>query len=303
MRIAVTGASGFLGCHLVRRLIADGHQVTLLASPRFRPERLAGVEQHCAIVAGTAAAVQARPEVIYHLASTSFNPPGTAFPEHFRVIAGQTAELLDAFAGTGTRFVYTGSGAEYGSGFGLDETHPLEPATLLGGCKAAASTLVRAFGRMGQLFTVVLRLFTPFGPWEPPYRLIPSIVRAAQRGERPQLSSGSSTRDFCYAADAVEALLCAATAPLPAGSAINICSGRETSVREMARMTLAVLGHPVEIRERAGTARPDEIQRMSGSNRAAAELLGWKPSTPLIEGIERTVSWFQQNPQWLRIVN
>lgn len=277
--------------------------MTLLVSPRFRPERLAEVEDRFTIATGVREAVAHKPEVIFHLASTSFNPPGTPFPEHFRVIVAQTADLLHAFSGTGTRFIYTGSGAEYGAGVGLDESSPLEPATLLGGCKTAASTLVQTLGRLGQVSTVVLRLFTPFGPWEPAHRLIPSIVRAAQRGERVQLSSGDSERDFCFAPDVIDAMMRSATAPVPAASAINICSGTAIRVREVASLTLAAMGYPVEIRERPGSARPDEIGRMSGSNGSAAELLGWKPSTPLVEGIERTVSWFQQNPQWLRIVN
>lgn len=277
--------------------------MTLLASPRFRPERLADVEDRLETVTGVREAVAAKPEVIFHLASTSFNPPGTTFSGHFRVIVAQTAELLDAFSGSGARFIYTGSGAEYGAGTELEESAVLAPATALGGCKAAASTLVQTLGRLGQISTVVLRLFTPFGPWEPAHRLIPSIVRSAQRGERVQLSSGDSERDFCFAPDVVDAMLRAVTAPLPAGSAINICSGTAIRVRDMASLTLAALGYPVEIRERPGTARADEIVRMSGSNRTAAELLGWKPSTPIVEGIERTVSWFQQNPQWLRIVN
>lgn len=277
--------------------------MTLLASPRFRPEPLADVEDRLDMVTGVREAVAANPEVIFHLASTSFNPPGTPFSGHFRVIVAQTADLLDAFSGSGARFIYTGSGAEYGAGTAFEESAALSPATALGGCKAAASTLVQTLGRLGQISTVVLRLFTPFGPWEPAHRLIPSIVRSAQRGERVQLSSGDSERDFCFAPDVIDAMMRAVTAQLPAGSAINICSGTAIRVRDMASLTLAALGYPVEIRERPGPARSDEIVRMSGSNRTAAELLGWKPSTPIVEGIERTVSWFQQNPQWLRIVN
>lgn len=277
--------------------------MTLLASPRFRPERLAEVEDRLTIVDGVRQAAAARPEVVFHLASTSFNPPGTPFSEHFRVITGQTAGLLEAFSGTGVRFIYTGSGAEYGAGAGFEESSALEPATLVGGCKAAASMLVQTLGRLGQVSAVVLRLFTPFGPWEPAHRLIPSIVRAAQRGERVQLNSGDSSRDFCYAPDVIDAIMRASTASLPPASAINICSGTAIRVRDMASLTLAAMGYPVEIRERPGPARLDEIARMSGSNSKAAELLGWKPTTPLVEGIERTVSWFQQNPQWLRIVN
>ena len=300
MRILITGGSGFLGCHLVRRLTGEGHAVTLLASTRFRPARLAGIEGRYAVTVSLEEARLSRPEVIFHLASTPFNPPGISFDEHFRVTVGQTAALLDAFSGTGTRFIHAGSGAEYGSGTGFTETSPLAPATLVGACKAAASTLALALGRLGQIHAVVLRLFTPFGPWEAPHRLVPSVIRAACQGEPVRLQSPDSRRDFCYAGDVVEAMVRAATAPLPGSAVINICTGIATRAADMARMTLAVLGRPEEIAGE-GNCRPDEISGMSGSTRTAERLLGWRPATPLPAGIERTVSWFQHNPHWLRI--
>ncbi len=306
MNVLLTGGSGFLGRHLAARLIEDGHSAALLVSRRFRPERLAALEGRYRIfTAADEAARTFRPAVVFHLASTPFNPPGIPAAEHYRVILGGTLELLEALAGTGARFVFAGSGAEYGAGAGLGENAALEPRTMLGAAKTAASILTQTFARMSQVSTIVLRFFTPYGPWEHPHRLIPSVIRSGLRGEPVRLRGGGrQVRDYCFAGDAVEAMVLAARATSPPGAVVNVWSGQAVAVRDVAALTLALMGHPCAIDDRRPLpAREDEIWENTGSNPGARELLGWTPSTPLARGLEQTIAWFVENPQWLRLAN
>ena len=307
-RILITGGGGFLGSHLVRRLHGKGHEVFLLASPAFSGRRLGDLAGclpilHTAItdIAGVAAVVgKARPDIIFHLASTPFNPPTTSASEHLNVIAGGTLALLEAMrAAPRARLVATGSAAEYGDGNHLREHDPLRPTTWLGAAKAAATLLVETWVRMYGIDAVIVRLFTPFGPWEAPRRLIPYTIGCALKNRPVQLTSGSQQRDFLYVDDVADAMERAAFQPLDPGAVINVCSGRATTAREAAALVLEHMGNPVPLETGAQPGRSDDIKVCSGDPGRAQELLGWRPTVSLPEGIARTVDWFRDNRQWL----
>ncbi len=305
-RILITGAGGFLGSHLTRRLHREGHRLAVLASPRFDPRRLGDLAGELRVFhadltsASSVAEVVARvqPELVYHLASTPFNPPPAEAATHWHVIAGGTFHLLEALRGSRARLVYTGSAAEYGSGSGLTEDSPLRPATMLGVAKAAASLLVQTYARLVEMETVVLRLFTPYGPWESPARLIPYTVLQALHGQPVRLGGGSQQRDFVYIDDVIDALMRAGFGDLPPAAVFNISSGQGRPVREVAAAVLEIMGNPVPLETGTREDRSDEIRECSGDNTRARVRLGWEPGTSLAEGLRRTIEWFRENPQW-----
>ncbi len=301
--VLVTGATGFIGRHLVERLLTAGCRVSVLArDPRRVPDGWSthGVTVHHGDITDPRAVVSAidvaAPRMVFHLASTSFNPPTTDPAEHVAVICGGAANVLAAIAGSPTRVVHAGSGFEYGAGSRLREDQPLEPATVLGAAKAGASLLMQAFARAAKVSTVVLRLFTPYGPGERGSRLVPSAVRAALRGEDVRISDGRQRRDFVYVDDVVEAMLVAARHPLPAGATFNVCSGTGTSIREVADLVVELSGRGGRVVTGALPTRSDEIWELTGDNAAARRDLGWQPTVGLREGLRRSIAWLAEHP-------
>ncbi len=258
MRVMVTGAGGFIGRHLVRRLIEDGHCVAA-----------------------------ASPELVYHLASTPLDP-GIPDSEHQRVIVGGMRRLLDDLsAAPPRRLVFTGSAAEYGPGHGWREEDVPRPDTFFGACKLEAGEMARR----SPIASVHLRLFTPFGEGEARRRLIPTAARAALAGERWQLrSDGTQTRDYFHVDDAVEALVQAGRRELAPGVVINICSGVGRRAIDVARRLgeLAGAGARVE----PGLAPPRELAQSSGDGGRAEKLLGWRPRIGFDDGLRRSLAWW-----------
>jgi len=293
-----------IGAALTRRLLAEGDDVTLLVRPSSNRLRLQDVETSVRWASGDirdAASVQsavqsARPEVIYHLASTPFNPPTISAQTHLETIVTGTVNLLEALKHSPEiRLVTAGSAAEYGSGSGLREQQPLQPATVLGAAKASAGLLMQTYASLYRLRTAHLRIFTPYGSWERPGRLIPHTILSALERRDIQLTSGEQQRDYFYIDDLVEALRLAAVRPLAPGTVLNICSGSAITVREIVERVLTLMGRPVRAMLGALPTRPDEIRECSGDNSAARAQLGWEPRTTLEDGLQRTIAWFTEH--------
>jgi UDP-glucose 4-epimerase len=289
---------------LVQQLFERGAHITLLVSEAFTPARLRAVLSGVTIHPFTAVEElcgRERPDLVYHLASTPFQPASRPAAEHADAILGGTLKLLEALRrAPPRRFVFAGSAAEYGDGSQLRETSPCRPATVLGAMKLAAAALVTSYGRMLGMETVIARLFTPFGPWESPSRLVPYTIGSAKRGEPVRLrGDGKQQRDFVYVEDAAESLILMGAASLDRGSVFNVSSGAGTPARDMARRVLSLMGSNVSIECGATESRLDEIRECSGDSTLAREVLGWKPRR-LDEGILETIRWFEENPHWLQ---
>jgi len=301
MRIAVTGAGGFIGANLVRRLLTDGHDVCAIVRPGGSAERLAGLE----VILGAAdvrdgqtlAAIfgRFRPETVYHLASTAWNSE-TPPEDHEQAITQGMSGVLEACQQwRPRRLIATGSAAEYGSGAGFDEESPCRPDTALGRAKAAACRMAAERAPQLGIECVWLRLFTPYGPFEAPTRLVPSAIRAALGRDSLTLRSPGEERDFLAVADAVDAMARVAWAPLPNPAILNLSSGRATSVASLAGLIFACAG----AEPRWGEAAPappggETLARSSGSNRRAREWLGWSPRLELDTGIEQAIAWWKE---------
>lgn len=301
--ILVTGGSGFIGAALVRRLAAEGHRVFIFTRPGSSMERLEGLEEKLGVCVGdlrsseavTAAVEAASPDVVYHLASTPFNPPTISPQAHLETIVMGAANLVQALVGRGTvRVVAAGSAAEYGSGRGLREDAPLRPATLLGTAKASATLWFQMAARLYGLSTVVLRLFMPYGPGEHPGRLVPHVILSALAGRDVPLTAGEQERDLVYIDDVVEALCLAGARPVAPGSVLNIGSGQGTRIRDVVAQLLALMGRSEAARFGALPTRPDEIMQMSADITAAREQLDWSPRVALEEGLRHSITWCSQ---------
>src|SRR5262245_40107899 len=248
-RILITGASGFIGAYLAHELVEAGHDVHLALRAEAKTWRLAGLEGRCTRHAGDlrdAASVKAvvaacRPEVIYHLGAYGAYPFQKSRPDILATNLLGTANLLDALDGHDYRaLINAGSSSEYGH---KDEpmrpTDVLEPRTDYGVAKAAATLLCQSEAYLGRP-VVTVRVFSAYGPWEEPSRLVPYVMNCCLRGVHPQVTAGLQPRDFVYVGDVTTLMQCAAQTPAAFGQILHAGTGRQQTVRDMIETIVAV---------------------------------------------------------------
>lgn len=300
-RVLVTGAAGFLGSHLVPRLVAAGADVCALDQPGARGWRLiegAGPVQALradvrALAEPAHDATLTGVSVVFHLAAVGVVGEAGDVRELVSGNVDGTLAVLLAAQRFGARVIYCGSCFEYGSGARWSEDALPRPTTEYGAAKAAGWLLAHAFARRTGLEVVSLRPFTMYGPMEPPPRLIPSVVRRALAGRDIDLTPGDQARDFVYVGDVVDAFLAAATTRAAVGGTFNVCSGSASTVRDVVRMVLACTGSPSAARFGALAYRRTELPMLSGDPTRAEQVLGWRAQVSLEDGLTRTIAWFR----------
>ena len=306
-RVLVTGASGFIGSHLARRLVADGARVFAMSSSvsSFTPPRLADLIERIDVVeanvndqSSLAHSIETiAPEYVVHLAA--FSHVGKSFyriDETNQTNIQGTVNLLKALSGTYTRFVYVGTGDVYGDApVPFREDGPVRPLSPYAVSKYAAERYCRMFHQAYEWPIVCLRPFNAYGPWQSGDRIIPELILAGLRGKPLRMTEGRQTREFTFVEDQVDAFVRALVTPGIDGEVINIGRGEEVSMREIALTVLDLLGNPIEPEFGALPARPNEVQRMVGDPTRAQALLGWRAEHSLAAGLEKTIAWYRQH--------
>jgi dTDP-glucose 4,6-dehydratase len=216
-----------------------------------------------------------------------------------------TQILLDAIRATPVeRFVLVSSSEVYGTAktAPMDEEHPLEPRSPYAATKAGADRLAYSYFVTYGLPIVIVRPFNNYGPRQHPEKVVPRFVTQALCDEPLTVhGDGHASRDWLYVEDDAEAIRSVLEAPLDdvAGEVINVATGVDISVAEIADLVLEVLGKPadqvVHVEE-----RPGQVDRHVGSTDKAERLLGWRAQTSFAEGLERTVAWYRDNEAWWR---
>jgi dolichol-phosphate mannosyltransferase len=300
-RALVTGAGGFVGANLVRRLLEEGNEVLALVRPGGDTWRLDGLDT--SVVATDlrdAEAVSrvfrsARPSWVFHLAAHggySWQADSAAILES--TVLGTATVLESAARASVEAVVQAGSSSEYGpKAYPPTEDALLAPDSVYGVAKAAATHLGRHAASAWGLRTVTLRLYSVYGPFEDPRRFVPSLVTHALAGRLPALVAPETARDFVYVDDAVDAFVLAATGSGSSGSVYNVGSGRQTTIREAVETARQVFG--VQEAPRWGSLEPrswDTPVWVADVTRARVEL-AWRARTDLADGLRRTADWLQ----------
>jgi len=308
-RILITGASGFVGANLARRLIADGHDLRLLLRPQHNPWRLADLNPALFLAAdlGDAEAVlnavrSARPDWIFHLAAHGAYPSQRDWSEMLETNVTGTVNLVRAALECGVEsFVNTGSSSEYGfKDHAPPEDDVIEPNSDYAVTKATATLYCAFMARAHGARIRTLRLYSVYGPWEEPARLIPTLIVQGLRGRLPPLANPRVARDFVYVDDVCDAYLAtAADVEAPNDAVFNVGTGVQTDLAGVVALTRRLLG---VTEEPAWGSMPDRSWDttcwVSDTGRIRQDL-GWKPRHSLESGLEATIAWLRSDPTLL----
>ena len=307
VRALVTGGAGFIGHHLVRGLLAHGHDVAVLDDfSSGSPERLSALRDRISLVEGSvldADAVDraiAGRDVVFHLAAIASVTRSLHEPRltHAVNVDGTIAVVLAAGRHHLRRAVLAGSSAVYGDTVTLpcrEEQRP-DPRSPYGVDKLAAEHYLHVLGGSLGVETVALRYFNVFGPGQDPASeyaaVIPRFISAALRGQRPTINgSGTISRDFVHVDDVVAANLLAATVPGVGGLTCNIARGAPTTLDQLVTAVGAATG--VALEPIYGPPRVGDIAASWADVSRASEILGYAAAVPFEAGVARTVAWFR----------
>ncbi|MEW6568027.1 MAG: NAD-dependent epimerase/dehydratase family protein [Chloroflexota bacterium] len=301
MNFLVTGAAGFLGSALANRLAREGHHVRGLDDLSAGDPTRLSPDVHF-----TRGDVIDRPKLwtllqdidcVYHLAARVSVPESVLYPREYNAVnVGGTVSVMEAMRDVGVkRVVQVSSGAVYGDQAEqpLREDMPPDPRSPYAVSKLAAEYYVRTIGALWHIETVVLRVFNVYGPNQPLPVAHPPVVphflrQSARSGTLVIHGKGEQTRDFVYLDDVVDAMVAAATAPTIDRHILNVGSGVETSVRDLAQHVLEAFG--------GGATWMFREEEDPGPSRMCADLtlakakLGYQPRVTLEDGLRRTIA-------------
>jgi UDP-glucose 4-epimerase len=311
-RVIVTGGTGFVGANLVRRLLKDGHQVHLLVRRGYSPWRIRTIRKEVHIhqvefqdaKALGSIVGRIRPDWIFHLATSGAYSWQTDLSAMVQTNIVGTINLVQACLRTGFEtFVNTGSSSEYGfKKSPPSEREWLEPNSHYAFTKASASLFCRYTAQSQNVRLYTLRLYSVYGPYEEPGRLMPTLIRLGRKGELPPLVNPETARDYVFVDDVVDAYLLAAIQPVQETGAIyNIGSGIQTSLRDVVNVARQELGIVEQPRWGTMPQRIWDTNIWVADKQKAFSALGWRPKFTFQQGFHTMVQWFSENaelPGW-----
>jgi dTDP-glucose 4,6-dehydratase len=315
-RILVTGGAGFISSNLVRHLLgATPYEVVSLDALTYagNMDNLADVMGHERLhfVHGDirdpelVREVVADVDVIVNAAAESHVEKSIeeGASEFVTTNVEGTQILLDAIRRAPVeRFILFSSSEAYGTAerAPMDEEHPLNPRSPYAATKAGADRLAYAYWVTYGLPIVIVRPFNNYGPYQHPEKVVPRFITHALRDEPLTVhGNGHASRDWVFVEDVATAIESVVVADLDevAGEVINVATGRDISVSEIADMVLDRLGKPGSLKVHT-PERPGQVDRHIGSIDKAVRLLGWRAATSFEEGLDRTIRWYDENRAW-----
>lgn len=307
----MTGAGGFVGSHLAERLLQEGARVRGLV--RYNSRGAAGFLSEAAreragrleIVAGDLAAEETvrravrGMQTVFHLAALVGIPYSYVHPaEVVRTSVVGTLNVLLAARDEGVeRVVHTSTSEVYGSALSVPiaESHPLQPQSPYSAAKIGADALALSFHHAFDLPVAVIRPFNVYGPRQSARAVIPAVIAQALARDVVRLGATHPTRDLTFVEDTVRGFLAMGEAAGAVGQVVNVGSGFEISIGDLARKIIERVGRPVKLETDESRLRPpgSEVTRLWAYNKKAKELLGWSPQVSLDEGLDRTIAYIR----------
>ncbi len=306
--VVVTGAGGFIGSHLVERLLCLGANVTGFVRYNSRNDAgllqfIDGRQDRLRIVTGeirepsTVNALLAGADVVFHLAALVGIP--YSYVRANEVVEVNSIGTLNVLTAAKehrlSRVIVTSTSEVYGTALytPIDENHPKQPQSPYSASKIASDAIAMSFYSSFDLPVAIVRPFNTYGPRQSDRAIIPVIACQALTKREIRIGNTRPTRDFTFVLDTVNGMIRVAESERAIGEEINLGSGCEISIGDLAEKIACLVGHEVTITQDGERLRPrkSEVERLLSQNAKARELTGWRPEIDFDEGLKRTISW------------
>lgn len=309
----VTGAGGFIGGHLVERLVRDGASVRAFCRYNSRNDRgtldwlAPDVQREIEVVMGDLRDVESVSsavsgvEVVFHLGAQIAIPYSYVNARDYieTNILGTLNVAQASLQHDVQRLVHTSTSEVYGTAqtTPITESHPLEAQSPYAASKIGSDKLIDSFHRSHGLPAVVLRPFNTFGPRQSARAVIPTIITQALVGPLVRLGALDPRRDLTYVEDTAAGFVAAARADEAVGSTIQLGTGESVSVGDIVELIGDLLGRPLHVEADEARVRPSrsEVQLLLSDPTRARELCGWAPTVSLRDGLGETIAWYEAN--------
>ncbi|MDP8293120.1 MAG: GDP-mannose 4,6-dehydratase [Candidatus Orphnella occulta] len=304
-KVLVTGASGFIGSHLTRLLINEGANVSVVV--RYNSiehnvrlcslwEKIELFEADIRNIDSLRPLSKRKFDFVFHLAA--YNHVGNSFLHVGEVLdtnsngTANVLETLDHYE----RFVYISTSEVYGVQDSVPfiehkYPHPISPYSI-GKYTGELYSLMKQ--REAGRPIVALRPFNAFGPYQSTRAVIPELIVNCLRGVPVLTTEGKQTREFNFVRDLAQGMLLAASSDKAAGEVINLGTGNDIAICDVAKLIHKKTGSKSELKIGALQSRPNEIWKMSSDASKAKKLLGWEPKVDFEEGLDITIEWFRK---------
>ena len=315
--VLVTGAGGFIGSHLTERLVTLSANVRALV--RYNSSGTWGwldtstARDEIEVVSGDIRDPDSIEQafrgvdIVFHLAALIGIPYSYSTPlAYVRTNIEGTLNVLQLARQSDVGLtVHTSTSEVYGSAryVPIDEEHPLQGQSPYAASKIGADYMVESYHRSFGLPVTTVRPFNAYGPRQSDRAIVPTIVTQALRASEVRLGNLSPTRDLTYVTDTAEGYILVAESPEAVGQTINIGSGREISIRELAETILRLSGRNVPIVLDDERVRPEgsEVERLCADSSKALRISGWRPKISLQKGLADTMDWIKDHIERFRV--
>jgi dTDP-glucose 4,6-dehydratase len=317
-RVLVTGAGGFIGSDLVRRLVELGAEVRTFLRYTSRAEMgllnflpdesrdslelvFGDLRDRDAVEKAVAGM-----DIVFHLGALISIPYSYIHPvEVVQSNVIGTLNVLQACRKYKPKLIHTSTSEVYGTALRvpIDERHPLQGQSPYSASKIGADKLVESYYRAYDVQAVTVRPFNTYGPGQSARAVIPTIITQALTQDEIHLGNLDAKRDFTYLTDTVEGFIKAAQAQGVAGETFNLGYGDEVSIGELAEIIIELVGRDVKIVVDQERLRPEksEVMRLLSDNTKAKEILGWQPQVDIREGLYYTIAWIREHLDFYRV--